>query len=332
VAIAVAENSKLVQKFFSGSTDDATTMELHALRAVLRDVPDALLAELLRDGTGASIWSRVEERVRTLHVLSVLRLAMAMKEDADRKMAELKKKPAQVLRASAEEYAQQAAYLRSIDTRPGADGPEKRMAEVLEGQRHVALMAATKGRHKLPTPRPELSVELDADRLCLETVAPWLDLDVVEKEKRLREAVRVCPWSSYARRRLGSHLSERGRAEEAITQLREAVKLNPKNVEGRTGLAYVLLDREWYDEAMAVTAVDVASPELATIRAYCTLKLGDAETAESIVRGVLLDVPRHTTALRVLAACLRGLGNEKRAKELERDAAFYERGVRPPGG
>ncbi len=257
--------------------------------------------------------------------------AFRIKADADHKLAVMKKNSTKGFQDLAALDGEQAAYLKGIDPRPGADGPEKRLAERFENSRNMWLAMATDGRHPIPTTRPEHLAEMEADALCMQAIAPWLELSVEEQEKRYREAVRVCNWSAYAHRSLGRHLWLVGRVEEAIHHLRRSIELNPANEEGREALAVVHAERSEYQDVLALTAGKVSSTMLRAVRAHALLKSGDVAGAENLSRIVLDEHPRQTVALRVLADCLRASGERRKAHELEMRADLFERGVQPPG-
>ena len=257
---------------------------------------------------------------------------LAVKGDGDRNLAEAKRNPTRVCREQAAADLQQAAHLRGIDPRPGADGPDKRLAEFFENSSDIWLAGATDGQHQLRGHRAELSAELKADGLCLEAITPWLSLPPDEQEKRYREAVRVCDWSAYAHRSLGLHLHHMGKIDDAVEHLRRALELNPANEEGREALGQIHADRGDYDDVLALTTDTASSPMLRALRAVALLKTGDVAGAERLARAVIDEQPRQSVALRVVAECLRAQGDERKARELETKADFFERGVRSPGG
>lgn len=332
VAVAVADQRHVVERLLSPRAEDGLMMQLGVLRHVLKSAPDSVTTDLLRHGTQGRWWPVVEERFKATVTAQMFEWAFRMKADADRRLAEAKKNPTKVGRDQAEADLQQAAYLRSLDPRPGADGPEKRLAEFFENASDISLVVATDGQHQLRKHRAELSAELKADGLCMEAVAPWLNLPPEEQEKRYREAVRVCDWSAYAHRALGQHLRRFGKVDETILHLRRSVDLNPENEEGREWLLLVHAERGDYDDMLALTADSASSPMLRALRAVALLKTGDMAAAEKLACAVLEEHPRQSVALRVLAECLRVHGDERKARELETKADFYERGVRSPGG
>lgn len=230
----------------------------------------------------------------------------------------------------ARQSGEKAVYFRALNTEPGADGPESRIAEYFEHQRDVAL-ARSRGRD-LPQPlRAEWFAEMRADVLTLEAVAPWPGLTLSEKEERLRKATEACPWSAHAHAMLATFLGLSQRSDEALEEQRRAFELNPASIKRRTTLAQHLADRGDFAEALQLSDIEDPSPALVVVRAYCTLELGDAESATKTVEKVLGEHPRNTTALRVHARCLRALGEKRRAADVERRASFYERGVASPG-
>lgn len=332
VAVAVADQRHVVERLLSPRAEDGLMMQLGVLRHVLKSAPDAVTTDLLRHGTQARWWPVVEERFKATVTAHVLAMMVQMKADADRNLAEAKKNPTKVCRDQAEADLQQAAYLRGIDSRPGADGPEKRLAEFFQNASDISLAVATDGQHQLRGHRAKLSAELHADRLCMEAIAPWLGLSPDEEEKRYREAVRVCEWSAYAHRALGQHLRHFGKVDEAVLHLRRSVELNPANEEGREWLLLVHAERGDYAEMLALTTERASSPMLRALRAVALLRTGDMTGAEKLARAVVEEHPRQSVGLRVLAECLRSQGDERKARELETKADFYERGVRSPGG
>ena len=83
---------------------------------------------------------------------------------------------------------------------------------------------------------------------------------------------------------------------------------------------------------LALSAGKISSPMLRALRAHALMKTGDVAGAEELAGAVLDEHPKQTLALWVLADCVRAAGDERKARELERKADFFERGVRPPGG
>jgi Tfp pilus assembly protein PilF len=331
VAVAVAEQKHIVDRLVAPRVGDGLTMQLQVLRHVLRSAPDPVAEDLLHHGTQAQSWALVEQLFRSTLMAHVIELGRAMRADADRKMADMDSEPTKVQQEMAEESAEQAAFLRSVDPRPGADGPEKRLAEHFENTRDLWLAMATDGQHPFPEPRPELEAELRADALCMKAIAPWPELSDDQQEKRLREAIRICDWSAYAHRSLAHHLQRVGKLDEAQLHLRRSVELNPNNEGGRESLALLLADRGDHEAVRTLTTRYETSPMLKAVRAYALVNLGDIPTAEALIDEVLNRYPRHPLALLVVAQCHRARGDEDKARELERRATFYERGVGPPG-
>jgi tetratricopeptide (TPR) repeat protein len=330
VAIAVAEHQELIERVLAARPEDGEVTDLWILRSLVAPLPDDANAELLRAGTGARLWPQLEAAYRGAHTYRLVQMAMAMKRDADAKMAALEQNPEQSLRKVAEECAQHATSARALDRRPGADGPERRYAEFFEQTHHMTLAAASKGKHVFPALRREWLTEMKADHLCMEAVELGLGGMHEEAEQRLREAVEICTWSAFAHRSLAHHLQGAGKVEESIFHYRRSIELNPENQEGRELLVLLLHELEQHDEVLALTEGGWPWPTLRAARAHALFKLGDAIAAERIARENLDAHPRHPMALRVLAGCLRTKGEEKDARELERKADFFEHGVAPP--
>lgn len=80
-----------------------------------------------------------------------------------------------------------------------------------------------------------------------------------------------------------------------------------------------------------LTARQALSTMLRAVRALALVKTGDVASAEKLARAVIDEHPRQTVALRVLAECHRARRDERKARELETRADFFERGVLPPG-
>jgi len=186
-------------------------------------------------------------------------------------------------------------------------------------QRIASRMCLTGGK--------ELAAEMQADGLCMEAVAPWLNLRPEQQEEKLREAVRVCDSSSYAHRQLGQHLRHHGRTDEATLHLRRALELNPQNEESREALAFIYLDSDEFSEVLAITDVHASTLTLRAVRAHALVELGAVTEAQGLALELLDKSPRHTTALRVLALCHRKTGDVLEAQKLERRADFLERGA-----
>ena len=322
VAIAVAEHRALVTSLIDGS--DGTSLLLRALHRVLVGAPDAVAEDLLVHGAQSAAFSEVMGHVPT--TLTIIAFESAGGE-RDRNDAH----PLEPLRRMAEDYRRQANYLRNIDTSPGADGPEKRVAEHWEHAASVALAVVAGGGLSTPPLRPDLRAELEADRLCLEAIAPTLNLSLEEKEARLREAVRRCPHLAYARRSLAAHLSSTARLEEARSEYRRALSLNPAHVGGRETLVLIAAHFGDHGDVLALTDDSQVSVILRSARAHVFCQRGELDEGERLAREVLSSHPRHPPALRVLAACVRARGGGRVAHELELKADFYERGVEPPG-
>ncbi len=331
VAVAVAQHRELVKRLLVPNPADTLVVQLHLLRAILRRLPDAVSEDLLHHGTQATSWSMVHGMLVAVMGNHLAALTMAMRHDNERKQADFEKDPTRGFMDTAEEFAQLAAHTRSSDPRPGADGPNHRLAEFFEQGRHIFLACATNGKHEVPEPRPEWSAEMQADRLCDEAIAPWLKLTDVEKEERLREAVRLCPWLAYPHRCLALFLGNTGRKEEAIRLFRCALELNPQNEDGRKFLVLDLANRGEYAEVIVLTEEFQSSATLRSVRAHALLKLGRVDAAEKLATAILEEHATHTLAHNVLAGCLRAKGDEKGAREHERKADFYEHGVAPPG-
>jgi tetratricopeptide (TPR) repeat protein len=290
-----------------------------------------VVENLLQRGTESDAWPKVEQAAKEIWFARMLDWAQRIKANAARMMAEMPSNLPGVAREMAAADAAHVMFLSSIDPRPGADGPEKRMAELFANSRQLGLALANEAASP-PEFRTELLAELRADALCMEAVAPWLGLSPQQQEERYRDAVAACDRSSYVHRSLGEHLLRAGKIEEAMRHLRRSVELNPENDEGRERLALVHGAREEHDEVLALTDRPTASPVLRATRAYTLLKTGDIGSAETLACEVLDGRPNDTLALRVLAACRRARGDVAKACELEMRADLFERGVRPPAG
>lgn len=328
VAAAVADQRQLLKRLVTPRADDALIVQLHLFRDVLRDAPDALTEDLLRGGTHSASWPRVEERLRRILLLQMRNDAYRMEREADRRALDMDRDPTKGVLALAAIYQAQRSHLRSIDQRPGADGPDKRLAEHFEGWCKILHVAAGHHDEPLAGPRPELQLEMKADALCMEAIAPWLELSDEEREHRLREAVRICEGLAYAQRCLGHHLHKVGKIAEAIVHLRRSVELNPANEEGREELALIHTERGDHQDVIGLTAGPITSTTLRALRAHALLNAGDGIGAEELARGVLEEHPRQPLALRVLSVCLRASGHEREAQTREGQARYFERGVR----
>jgi hypothetical protein len=331
VATAVAEWRGLVERLFAPGAHDIVAMLFRALREVLNACSHGVAEELLKSGTDAASWPRVERAMRAILGRTVVDMWREMRIEADRLEAALAANPKETWRAAAELFGRFAAQLRDHDRRPGADGPEKRTAECFEIRRDMALVVGTNGAHPAPVARDQLPLEIQADGLVLETFDPSATLPAPDKEKRLREAVRICDSSSFVHRTLADHLHRVGKGEEASVHYHRSIELNPANEEGRGSFATHLMLRGDFAAVLALTEVHSCSVITRAPRAYALLMAGEPVAAAALARENLIDNPGHVFTLRTLAACARVAGDSRKAREYDQKADLFERGVRPTG-
>jgi tetratricopeptide (TPR) repeat protein len=326
-ATAAVQYRKLVERFQVGAPDDVTIMHFRAIFGILEHSPVACAEDLLGGGMQSERWAKLRPRVDATLAAHLQRMALGAAVGAADELAQLQANPQAAMQRMAADCRERASFWRNVDQRPGADGPDKRWAEWLEGERDTWLALAEGRPQDIRADRTELLAELRSDALCLEAVAPWLNLVPEQQEERLREAVRVYDSSSYAHRRLALHLRARGRIEEAIHHLRRAIELNPDNEESRESLAMIHLESGCWSEVLAVAGADCRTATLLAARARALFSVGDSAEARTLVDGILAQTPKHPMALRVLALCHREQGEERKARELEGRANLYERGV-----
>jgi tetratricopeptide (TPR) repeat protein len=330
-AVAVAESRSWVERLVAPASDDALMRVVDSVRAVLRSAPDAIAEQLLREGTEARAWAAVRAHCEVAWVDELVETLRRTAADAERMAEAAQLDPKGAYRHHAEVDRQEAAALRALDPRPGADGPEKRLAGWFDHRAELAWALATDGPCPSPARYDALSATMKADRLCEEAVAPWSGLSPSEREHRLREAVRVDPSSAYATRLLGNHCHRMGNDDEAIEHLRRAVELNPENVEGLEALVLLLSRRGDHGEVLERTAANARTPFLEACRAYGLLRNGDVDRSTKLAEKVRQEHPKFALGLRVLAECRRAQGEGKDARELDQRAELFERGVRSPG-
>jgi len=329
VAVGACEHGELVRRFTAPSPTDAVAAYFRTLRELLGRLPDAVTEDLLRNGTQSQRWEALRPALDGMIAARVQEAASAVASYVSKQLVTTAlHDPKEASRQVAETCRERASFWRSIDERPGADGPDRRWAEWFEGEGRMWSALANGRLQEVGEVRAELAAELKADQLCMEAVAPWLKLRPEEQEGRLCEAVRICDSSSYAHRRLGLHLREQGRTEEAIQHLRRATEINPQNEESREALAVTYIDRGNFSEALAITDVPCSTTTLRAARAHALVSIGDVAAAEQLASGILEESPRHTMALRALAECYRRAGDGSEARKLELRADFLERGVR----
>lgn len=330
VAVAAVQHRAIVERFTVAAPDDAIATNFSMIRSVLEHQPD-VSEDLLRRGPASPLWAQIRPAVVGVMVGRVHELAAALASDVSKRLETITTTPQAEWRRMAADCGERASFWRNFDKRPGADGPDKRSAEWFEGERDLWLALAENRLQDVPHGRKELAAEMQADGLCMEAVAPWLNLGPEQQEEKLRQAVRVCDSSPYAHRQLGQHLRHHGRTDEAIRHLRRALELNPQNEESREALAFIYLDRNEFSEALAITNVHPSTLTLRAVRAHALVELGSVAEAQGLALELLDKSPRHPPTLRVLALCHRKTGDVLEAQKLERRADLLERGAESLG-
>jgi superkiller protein 3 len=121
-----------------------------------------------------------------------------------------------------------------------------------------SLLALTRAMHPdLPLARAEEAANRarDLDPLCAKphyvfALLKWWRGDLTGAEAKCREALYLDAEYSEVREVLGMVLSDQGRGEEGIAELREAVRLDPEGFDAHFNLAWTLYENGHVDEAL----------------------------------------------------------------------------------
>ncbi|MCC6558751.1 MAG: hypothetical protein IT372_37940 [Polyangiaceae bacterium] len=172
--------------------------------------------------------------------------------------------------------------------------------------------------------------EMDAEGAAMAAMSLAEPADPAQREAALREALARCPRATFVRWILALLLCLRGEAEEAASHLQVVVCEEPDHHEARMRLAMLLAEA---DPGAALAEIDEVhrrghrSADTLCQRARCLLRLERPTEAEAALHEAIERSDRHVPALIALAECRRAAGDERRARELERRAAFYGRAV-----
>ncbi|WP_437900367.1 tetratricopeptide repeat protein [Sorangium sp. So ce124] len=172
----------------------------------------------------------------------------------------------------------------------------------------------------------ESNDELEAESLVLRALAPWEHLTAAAREALLREAVARSPSSVFARGYLADHLVRHGRIDEAIAHLYAILGERPDDHETREHLALLLVEaapREALAEAEAALEHGGRTAASHYVHGECLIKLNRPSDAEASFQRALKMNPHHSPSLDGLSRCRRALGDEREARRLEQQAAFY---------
>ncbi|WP_231864885.1 tetratricopeptide repeat protein [Sorangium cellulosum] len=172
----------------------------------------------------------------------------------------------------------------------------------------------------------ESNDELDAESLVLRAFALWEHLTEAAREALLREAVARSPSSVFARGALADFLIRHSRTDEAIAHLYAVLGEQPEDHETRESLALLLVGaapREALAEAEAALEHGGRTATSHYVHGECLIKLNRPSDAEASFQRALKMNPHHSPSLDGLSRCRRALGDEREARRLEQQAAFY---------
>jgi TolB-like protein/Flp pilus assembly protein TadD len=138
-----------------------------------------------------------------------------------------------------------------------------------------------------------------------------------EAVAQMRQAVRLDPLSVFFRMMLGQLLVLAGKPEEALEELRQVLELDPAYQAGRIAQAWAHLGRSAHAEALDVLLQLPPSanefPNFAGHLGYSYAKLGDRARAEGVLQALLERFPGEWVPGVDVAAIYSGLGNREMA-------------------
>jgi Flp pilus assembly protein TadD len=138
-----------------------------------------------------------------------------------------------------------------------------------------------------------------------------------EAVSQLHQAVRLDPLSVFQRTMLGQILVLASRHEEAVGELRHALELDPGCIAGMLGLAWAHLARADHADAldvlMGVPAAGMVFPNFAGHLGYTYARLGDRARAEIVLQSLLDRFPGPWVPGVDVGAIYNGLGNREMA-------------------
>ncbi|AGP36469.1 tetratricopeptide repeat protein [Sorangium cellulosum] len=308
---------------------------LRRLRSELRAYTRDELAVVVVRGMRSPQADALQRIFQTHAFESILSLIMQEQQRAARIHALMSTQPEQAMREMAAEMSDMAQRLRrDLEQHEFLGMSKVAWLPVRILEQGAALFAELT---KAPAERSaapeaafrslyESSDELEAESLALRALAPWEHLTAAAREALLREAVARSPSSVFARGYLADHLVRHGRTDEAIAHLYAILGERPDDHETREHLALLLVDaapREALAEAETVLAHGGRTAISHYVHGECLIKLNRLSDAEASFQRALKMNPRHSPSLHGLARCRRALGDEREARRLEQQAAFY---------
>jgi len=196
---------------------------------------------------------------------------------------------------------------------------------------HMAALMRAVERGEAPPPAPYDERELEASVLVQQAIAPshWENAakDDREREVLLRRAIDIWPAIGEAREHLAFLLAGRGAVEEALEQLRAAVRLSPEPEEARELLVDLLWDTgRWSEIVDAASAQPELSAKTRALYGGALLRLDRIDRAEIEIEAALAQNPRVPITLSLAAEIARLRGRSREASKYEAAAYFYATG------
>ncbi len=297
---------------------------------ILRDEPDKVLNDLVAHGRSSQAWPRVSLQ---FHGACLQILFAGMNNLHQRQMAALPdlRKPVdreEVLRWLAAEM-EHHANLSVFPSWMPMSNPYQTFAE------DSAALFRSLAEGRSPPPPRQTPEELESFSLYLQAVDPWREFRPGEREELLRRSVEVCPESADARVRFAMAIGDgEGQRAAAIQELEAAMVRDPSRAAGGHHLASMLLEERRFEDTLAATKRHLAHhPEDGTahgIQGRALLALGHPEQALVAVDKALKLNLRVAWIFGLRARCQRALGDEKGARESDRQAELYRAGSLRP--
>lgn len=313
--------------------------QLQRLRSELRRYSREELAEIVVEGMR---WRRAEELLCVLRAHAgenLCGLGAEMHRRMQRILRMFHEHPQQGFRELAEQVAgmaQRAQTSAELGRRLGARGSEH-LAHLYESMARVfAAMAGPSEERMAALERAAAAhVGFDEDELAAEDLAwmasmPWSEYSPAQREVMLREAVALCPSSTFVRLSLVDFLTECGKPAEALAHAYAARGEHPENPRIRVELADLLLPssaEEALAELEAAHRLGEPTNRSLALQGEALRLLGLLADAERAFQRALDLHPRNAFALHRLALCRRAAGDERGARRLEKEVERY----RSPG-